>query len=347
MKQRKSFVTLVVFVVFLVFLWILAGWNTDNYDYNNYIVRYNHIQNYGFESFKLDFGYDFLEYVFSVFGASFQEFRIWIYGIGLSVLGILIWKWSYYPIYALLFYICSHFLRDTVEVRNYLASLFVLITIWFYGRKGRRKYLIITVLLFIGLTFHVAFLLYIPFVLIDYRKWNYWWLLILSLIMTLFARHMLSESVSLVEFEGMDDKVSRFLSVSPTFALIVAVIKATFNGLCVSIFHREYNGNLKYSNIKHIHVKDYSQIMYNMNALSCFMIIFTPISGSFYTRLFGNILILNVIYFLNTIYFVKKGKIALSLLLVFYMLFFIVTAQIVPFTEHLNYLLNYNSILFK
>lgn len=350
MKRSGSTLTLFLFVTVLVFLWILAGWNTDNYDYSNYSARYGYVLSGGFNPIKLDFGYDLIEYVFGLFGARFEQFRVWIYGIGVLIIGTLIWKWSIHPVWALVFYICFHFLRDTVETRNFIASLFVLLTINYYGKTDKWHHVFIALLLFMSFSIHMAFILYLPFLLIDFKqiRWNYWIILLISACLSFFAQRLLAGSIGLIDFEGIEDKISNFLSISPTFAFAVAIIKAIFNGVCVTFFYNNLQRAAELGSIRinHLRASVYSRIMYNMNALTCFMIVFTPISGSFYTRLFGNVLILNIIYFLNVLSWVKKDKIWLTILLVIYMLFYIFTSQIIPFQEHLDYLLNNNSILF-
>lgn len=347
MKKHTS-LTFWFFIAIIVFLWVLAGWNTYNFDYDNYSARYRYVQSGGFNLLKLDFGYDFVEYIFILLGATFEQFRIWIYGIGLLVIGKIIWKFSIHPIWVLLFYICTHYLRDVVEIRNFLASLFILWTIFYYGEKRKVKRLLVVLLIFCAFSIHMSFILYIPFLLVDVRKWNYWMIGAACVVISLFAQELLSNSASLFAVEGMDDKINEFLSLSPTFAFLSAIVKIIVNGLTVSYFHRKA---IKASNdgvyINKLPINEFSLVMYNINSLSCILLILTPISGSFYTRLFGNILLLNAIYFLNVIGAVKKGKTEMIAIMILYTIFFTVMTQINPFWEHLNYVLSNNSLLFN
>lgn len=346
--RRHTSLSLWLFIAIILFLWVLAGWNTYNFDYDNYSARYRYVQSGGFNLLKLDFGYDFIEYIFILFGSSFEQFRIWIYGMGLFIIGIIIWKWSIHPVWVLFFYICTHYLRDVVETRNFLASIFILLTIFHYGRKKPAKYLLIALLIFCAFSIHMSFFLYIPFLMADIRKWNYWALMLVSVLLSLFARELLSNSVGLFELDGMDDKVSEFLTLSPTFAFIAAVVKIVVNGMTISYFHSKA---LKACNqeffLKKMPLANYSQIMYNLNSLSCILLILTPISGSFYTRLFGNILLLNAIYFFNVIGSLKRGRTELIVILLLYTVFFTVMTQINPFWEHLNFVLSNNALLFN
>lgn len=344
--KRNSYLHLFVFVLILVFLWILAGWNTNNFDYDNYSRRYDYVLNGGFNPLMLDFGYDFIEYISGLFGLTFQQFRIWIYGVGLLIIGLLVWKWSIHPIWVLVFYVCFHFLRDVVETRNFLASIFILLTIGCYGRN-KPKYIPILLLILLGVSIHMVFFLYIPFVIIDFKKLNYWLLFVVSISLSLFSNKILGDSVSFLAFEGFDDKVDRFLSSSTSYAFLASVCSALGNGFCLSFFHNKVikagTNNIK---IKHLSMNQYSWIMYNMNTLTCLFLIFTPINSSFYTRLFGNILILNVIYFTNVISWIKRDRAIMIMILIVYAFYFIIFDNIQPLMEHLNYVLNNNSLLF-
>lgn len=345
--KRKTYISLLIFILILVSLWVLAGWNTNNYDYDNYSRRYGYILDGGFNPLVLDFGYDFIEYVFGLMGLTYQQFRIWIYGICLLVIGSLVWKWSIHPIMVLLFYVCFHFLRDVVETRNFIASIFILLTLGYYGRS-KPKLFIILLLILLGFSVHMVFFLYIPFVLIDLKHFHYWWLFVISIVLSFFARNFLGDSLFFLAFEGLDDKVDRILSDSATFAFIASACSALGNGVCISYFHNKVmKADLSKISINHLSVNQYSWVMYNMNALTCLLLILTPINSSFYTRLFGNIVILNVIYFTNVISWVKKDKALMIIMVIVYASYFIVMDNIQPFMEHLNYVLNNNSLLFR
>ncbi len=345
--KRKTFFSFFIFILILVSLWVLAGWNTNNYDYDNYSRRYGYILDGGFNPLALDFGYDFIEYISGLCGLTYQQFRIWIYGICLLVIGSLVWKWSIHPIMVLLFYVCFHFLRDVVETRNFIASIFILLTIGYYGRS-KPKYFIIIFLILLSSSVHMSFILYLPFVLIDLKRMHYWWLFAIGSILSFFARKFLGDSLLFLAFEGFDHKVDRFLSDSTSFAFIASACSALGNGICVSYFHNKVmKANLNNISINHVSVNQYSWIMYNMNALTCLLLIFTPINSAFYTRLFGDILILNVIYFTNVINWIKNGKELMIIILIVYALYFIVLDNIHPFMEHLNYVMNNNSLLFR
>ena len=343
--KNKSFLSLIIFVSVLVFLWILSGWNTENFDYANYNNRYNYISDNGFNLLRLDFGYDLIEYILIQLGATYQQFRIVVYGIALFIVGLIIYKWSINPVFVLLFYICYHFVRDVVETRNFLGSVFILLTINLFGKKGNAHIWYLILLIFAGFSLHMSFILYFFLLFTERKKLNYWSLLVICGLLALGSRTIFGSISMLNMFEGMDDKINEFMAFSPQYAIFVSLGLAIGNGICVSYFNNSLNHcNSSNKSINHLSVGRYSEIMYNINALSCFLIVFTTINGSFYSRLFGNLLLLNIIYFSNVISLVEKSKFTLIVILVVYITVFLYFTQIPIFWEHLALIVDNNAL---
>ena len=128
-RKRNSFLTIAAIMLIFVVMWLFAGWNVENADLDNYRIRYDYSD---YDTFKsLDIGFYYVLKFFYDFKLSFETFHIIIYGIGLLVLSTLTYKWSRWPVVVLLIYISYKYVRDVVEMRNFLASLMLLVTLPF------------------------------------------------------------------------------------------------------------------------------------------------------------------------------------------------------------------------
>ena len=102
-KMRRQASTLISFFI-LLFLWIIAGWNTDNADLENYRYMYESYSSLNFLE-QSDVGYAFLAFIFKGFGCSFELYHIIIYLIMLLGLWFFLTKQSKSIFLVLIFYI--------------------------------------------------------------------------------------------------------------------------------------------------------------------------------------------------------------------------------------------------
>ncbi len=339
MKRKKKIIP-ILFI--LLVCWIIAAGNNFNADYDAYVNMYEWSKSSEFGLLKMDFGFNFFMSLFANAGIPFQSFRIILYAICLSLIVILCYKEARYPLIVLLSYIVIHFLRDIVETRNFLATIFLLYTVFFY-RKCTRNYIYLIILLLTAFSIHMSFILYFPFILIGlFKRIHYWRMLVICSFFSVFARFFVTSGVDLLMIDGLQDKVSDYSDVTTTFALPLSVCLAIYNGICVSYFNKIKNRTIEPN--KNYSLVDYGFVMNNMNSISCLFLIFSPFNFSFYARLFGNIILLNMIYFTNILSYSKKKNTGV-ILIVFYVLLFAFFTQINPFILHLSTVFN-NNIFF-
>lgn len=344
-KIQIPFYSRIIYIAFFFLLWFLSGWNTFNEDYDNYESRYNYVSNEGADISKLDFGYDLIQGLFASRGVDFETYHIVIYGIAILALGYFIYKWSLNPLFVVFFYFFFHFLRDTVELRNFLASIFVLYTLFFYGRDTNKSRILIMLLLFLGFSIHMSFILYLPFIFADCKKkLRYKSFLLLSFFASLIAGTLFGFGASFLNFSGLEDKVADYSSIESTWGFALCFVLASINGITLRSFEKEVATiqNIQIR-INHLSLQRFFLIINNINALSCFFVAFSSINASFYLRLFSNILIVNIILFLWVIYYSKK-KIKLTGILVIYIIIFTYFMRITPFSLHLMLFLSNNSL---
>lgn len=331
---HKSESRLLVILVFAV-MFVFAGWNTDNADIDNYRISYEYLSAERANLLSLDFGYRFLEFFFYRLGLPFENFRLLIYFNGLLFIVWYCKKQSLYPLLALLFYFLFHFLRDSVETRNYIASLFILFSLLFIQRNKTIDKILFYGSIVLSWTVHISFLLYSFLIFTPRNKQiNYWICLVISSFLSFVSKPIFGSLASIIKFDGFDNKVEGILSKSPIFATLLCTLLAGVNGLFVSyILKKDLSSE---NTISH-------SLFYNINSLSCFLLIFTSISMSFYGRLFGNLLLFNVCYFLSII---KTNKVNFKLILffIFYVVIFVYFLQIKPFDLHFDYIIHNNSI---
>lgn len=339
------------FYAIIIILWLVAGWNDDNFDLQAYMDRYGIISSEGFNLFKVDFGFDFIEYLFIYLGFSFNEFHIIIYAIGLFAISKIILKWSFNPILVLLLYVFYHYIRDVVELRNFLGYIFMLYAINYMGKSNKLHIIVVAILLFLSFSIHMAFLLYFVFIFAErkeFRRYNYWLFLIVSILFSFLSKGFLGNISTLLVFEGMGDKIDLYMGYSPFWATIDASFLALGNGFCVNYYYKTAvsNINIRQTKMNQMSFENYSLLMYNLNSLTCIFIILTSIGLTFYARLFSNFMILNIIFFTNVIHLKKGNKTYDILLLSIYFMVFLYFTHISPFWEHLDLILNNNSLLF-
>lgn len=329
-------------------MWLVAGWNTFNDDYDNYVSEYSIVQSEGIHS-VLYVGYQFIQNVFVSLGCDYATYRIAIYGIFITFLGIFIYRWSSSIILALIFYILFHFLRDCVETRNFIASIFILLTLEYFGKPEKSHWYAVILLLLTGFSIHMTFVLYFVFLLVEKKEWNYWALLVFSFIFSFIFKYLAQGSLFsffIGQDDFLDNQVDIVLSTAPKFAVYATTIGACFNGLCLTYFRKQLKVSVRAKNsyVRHLSMKSYSYIINNINALTNIFIIMTTLHGGFYGRLFANMVLLNVIYFINVIKVSERNKNSSFIVLFVYMVFYCCLLEIQPFQLHLHDVFTNNSI---
>ena len=348
--KKTKCLQIVICVILCLFMWILSGWNYENADiinyHNSYAIRSVKIAYFG----NLDFGFRYIEYFFFSKGLTFETFRILLYGVGLSLIGLICYKWCENPSIAVLSYFLFHFLRDSVETRNYVASVLLLCSFFYVGSKKKYQLFLFPFFLLLAFTVHMSFALCLPLYFVSTKKkLNYWKTLIACTLLSFIASPLLKLASSSLLIDGLENKVDAYLLKSPVMATLLAVLLSIVNGVIIEFFRYKAKNNyykLKNDIIGYSRMSNYCRIIYNINVISCVYIIFTSITFSFYGRLFGNTLILNFIFMLNVIKYSKKSEtIKLYYIFLIYLAIFIYFLQIKPFELHYNNIIQYNSLI--
>ncbi len=324
-RKRNSFLTIAAIMLIFVVMWLFAGWNVENADLDNYRIRYDYSD---YDTFKsLDIGFYYVLKFFYDFKLSFESFHIIIYGIGLLVLSTLTYKWSRWPVVVLLIYISYKYVRDVVEMRNFLASLMLLVTLPFVGLKDKKDRCLLILGLFFSCTMHISFL---PFwiLLFVYRntKIKQPWLYIAVFFVASFVFLSLADFSSLLGMERLEDKLEGQLS-EQHLGHVASFIVISFNMLIIQYFSKLYDKNIRFGSevnfYKPIPVKQYNTLVFNINVLSSVLITFSAVNYSFTGRLFGVIVLLNVVYLTNYFALAKQKGIVEYALLVGYVIYII------------------------
>lgn len=147
------------FVFLLVFCWLMS-WNTvGGPDYQNYYIRYHWVGYPSKQFFALDIGYTYISHLFrNKLNLSFNVFRAVIFGVGYYLIGRTIWKCSSQPNFVLLIYFFTLMAVDTVQIRNFVASSFLICALQqILSKRYFRSFLLIL----ISSLFHKTFLIYL------------------------------------------------------------------------------------------------------------------------------------------------------------------------------------------
>lgn len=345
--KKKSLLELCCLIVLFTIMWIMSGWNTYNTDMENYEISYSIVSPERISFTQLDFGAHVIEYFFSNYGFGYEEYRIAIYFICLLVIFYITIQWSETPVLVIIFYLLEHFLRDCIETRNFIASIFVLLAIHLYLKNKKSYYNYIAALfLFFAFTVHAALGLCFVFVFITIKKrFSIWPAIIFTCVLTLGTVPIMRSVVSFIDIEDLTRKSNNILDKMPLFSFALALVLSILNAFVITHFNKiayKLNPNITINNIKLLQI---SSVIYKMNVLSCVFLLFSVVSYSFYCRLFGNIMILNIIFILNVFKYAKNKNIGDFILVFVYMVVFIYWMKMVPFEYHfLSVLLN-NSII--
>lgn len=157
LKQKSKILAAISFVM----SFILCAGNNSNPDY--LIYYWNYLYNNDNGSKGLDIGYRFYCSIFRSLGLSYQQMLIITQIILLFLLFVSIRKITdnWCAFWALYFF-AEQFI-DIIQIRNYMATIFLLIAICFLHEKKKNASIIVVL---IASTFHLSFALYLPFIVL-------------------------------------------------------------------------------------------------------------------------------------------------------------------------------------
>lgn len=332
--KHQPLVYIGVFVIFLL-MWILAGWNTDNWDWIPY-ERYFVTQFKGITT-TLDFSFILLNEFISEAGFSFMEYRQIIYFLYLFFIVVVSLKYSNHPFIVVSIYFVVMFFRDLILIRNTLALVFLYIgLINLVKNDVRYSKIKFVIFLFIACTFHMSFAIYYVFLLCDCKKIRIIPFFFLCFFMAFIAHEILSSIVSLDYFLGLQklqEKVDGYLSKGSNISLIICAFTLLLGYVTVFVM------------TKNIYLPRFNIDRYKKISILMFVIlIFTTINMEF-IRLYYNLFFINLLILVDLYFYGKKTWDRLGVLIFWILWSFIWTIPLSGVGPQLKIILNSNVLL--
>lgn len=344
----KNPISIFVVIILTVCIWIIAGWNYYNSDYENYRIYYD-VKLFDRLAFgELDFGYHYFSYIFYILGFDFESFRIAVYGLCLFFISYYCLRWSKVPVFCLLFYIAFHFLRDVVQTRNFIASIFILFAIQCLLYDEYKYKILLFVLVMVAYSIHMSFVLYLIFCLPNMlRKISYFKFLFVCVCCSFIASTLMSHFSSFLNIGLLSEKVANYLSYAPVWSVVLSSLLAIVNGIVLKYYlYRLKMTPVGNSYIRNVSLSRFMDVVVIVNIASCIFVLFSSVNFSFYGRLFGNILLVNIICISNIVYFLKQKRVFVDyLILGVYVAIFVYFLRIEPFDMHYHDVVSNNYIL--
>ena len=310
--------------------WLLMAGNYDNADYENYIIRYDR----GLEVL-VDPGFSIINYIFSSAGFSFAELKTVISFFCLILvfksISILCANRSFGAALFLIFPL----IIDITQFRNFVAySIFYAAVPYLFenSKTSTIKYYVITL---IAVSFHAAldWYLFLPLAKRDIKLK----FVIIGVIGLFTAKEMLMLLIQ--QYIGTDrlelfDKPSIAGALFGAFTLVINAVVVN------TLYKREYY-DIELDEYVDAYWMD--KMWVNVNWLLLFIIPFLFDNGN-YSRIFRNIVLLNMIFILNSYYLSKQTK---TLVIAAYLAFFVFMNYLAGtyFEEVFSPIFSYNFIL--
>ena len=154
--------------IYFITLVIVMGLNSHNTDYAAYERMYQRVSEAPslFEAMQVhsDKGYMFINWVASLLGVNFVEFRFVIFTLAISAIFIMAKK-LYVPVCVIyLAYVMYPMFMDVIQIRNFIISIVFLFSAYCYAHAENKWHVIGVVALMISVTVHPFALIFIPFI---------------------------------------------------------------------------------------------------------------------------------------------------------------------------------------
>ena len=327
-RKKSAYVSFLIFV----FVVIAFGWNYDNPDYENYLLKYEWKDGEIFLTAEI--GFNFLCYIGNSLHLSFQEFRLFIGIISYLLLYLSIKKISYNLGLVASIYLLFFLFIDVTQIRNLLSFTIVLFAFVKYIRDDSkiRDIILYTILVIIASSIHFSSIFFLVFIfaLKDIK------------IIHVLVFAGLAGFFNTVIYLFLENYFDKILNYTEDTASTIAAIGFSFiqvlNYWIISAFMKKTRRS-KLNMISVISPRMQEIILKcNMLLISLIPFYFT---GAIFTRLFRFTALINIIYLSNLI--PRKRKFKYILALIIYALYFhIMFNGFGLFTELANSVFNYN-----
>lgn len=284
LKKRQTIFVLFTFAFFV----ILRGGSTSDPDWLGYFAHYVTSNS---NTLSIEFGYKTIQQIFYSLGFEYQMFRLSISLLSFSLMYYILNKFIGKKSWSLFLFSYSLFLvfYDSIQIRNFIGFLFVLLGLFFLFEKKRNKIVFIICVL-IGASFHISMVVYLIFLIPYLKNYNFYLFFILLFSVTIS---------SLIVFNGMrvpfiepilssidGEKYLTYFKEGTSLGSLYPIILQIINYIYIYIISRFYvdKENTLYHN----------QIILNINLLSFSFVPFFMVNLNFY-RFIRNIVFLNLI----------------------------------------------------
>lgn len=293
----------VAFILAFILAWVLIAGNFQNSDYDNYLVRYEKSSD-----LKLDLGFSYICSFFYERGFSFTQFKSIVSLICLFLVFRAISMLSREKALIAGMFIIFPFLIDITQFRGFVSYsvLFAGLPYLFENKKSSLiKYYIFAVL---ATTIHAASVFYLLLPLV--RKKIDWKFAVVGVVVLFLVKEFLTTYFQL-SFET--DKLDAFDKPTLAGALFGSFV-VILNAVVINLISKKFNGVSE----KQDNPYGLDYLMPRISLLVLLIIPFLFDNGN-YSRIYRNLLVLNLIYFSNALYLRRQTR---YLLIVVYVAFF-------------------------
>lgn len=312
-NQKKELwkLTLILFYIYLFFLTAFSYTNNDATVYATYWQASKET------FFTKDIGFGVLFAIAHFFGLSYEVFRFFVYLLGFTLLHLSIRNLSKKnEIYVLLIYFIYPFFLDNIEMRNFLAYMFLIYAITFLVRNNVKDTLIAFFLLALGSLFHkIAFIYFVPFIMWFIFKNNlkhfvlYFDILFIFLcIVSLNKNLFISFLNSLPEWFKSLPGIDRNLVSDNDYGWIINLTQVITLYVSTRLMIHQVFKQIKREIIKRdSYAYRYCCFVYIITSFACFLVPFYIISADF-MRVTRNTIILNATTIVYLLFLKKHNK---------------------------------------
>lgn len=158
----------VIDYIYFAALLIVMGLNSYNADYEAYEKMYQGASNatslWEIMQVHPDKGYVLLNWLASLIGMNFVGFRFMLFALSLGIIFVLAKRLGAPISLIYLVYLTYPMFMDIIQVRNFIISVVVFLSVYCYARAEIKWYIIGVVALLISVTIHPFTLIFIPFI---------------------------------------------------------------------------------------------------------------------------------------------------------------------------------------
>lgn len=289
-----------------VFSWLLISGNSDNNDFHQYKEEYEYIE----WGFLLEPGFGLICYVFKALGFDYMNFKAIVSLICLTLIYRTIWKITDYKALGATLYLVYPFIVDITQIRNFIASSLVVFAIPLLFQKGKAALIKYLLLVIVATTVHSAVIFYIVFIFAR-KSINKFVMIVGIIIMSIIKVAVYNQFQTIFETEKLE--VYEKPSIMGTL-IMIAVLCLT--AVIINNIYKHRNKRILDLSLPNIFVNE--KIWPNITLLT---LLLTPLlfDNASFTRVYRNIVILNMLFIINAYYInLQKRKVLITIFMFYF-----------------------------